>query len=177
MILFEFDRTNHEQLQDIVDNYSLIKAAGFDLCLLGSSPKGFGYKHQIHVWMTEADYVNGNLMILLAYIILGHPEWKGGEIKIFALYPADKAQAQKEKLLKLIGEGRLAISPKNIEVISQKPNASMEETMNRYSRDADLMIVGFQEAHLAGDLDARFGQKGEMGNILFVNTQVEKVIS
>ncbi|MEM7654817.1 MAG: amino acid permease [Bacteroidota bacterium] len=176
MILFEFDRNNEEQLRDIVENYGLIQAAGFDLCLLGSAPKGFGYKHEIHVWMSEEDYVNGNLMILLAYIILGHPEWKGGEIKIFALYPAAKAKTQKDQLLKLIGEGRLAISPNNVEVISQKPGAGLQEALMEHSRDADLILTGFQQHHLGKDLEKNFGYPAELCNILFVNTEVEKTI-
>ena len=47
----------------------------------------FGYRANIHIWLTREDYENAPLMILLAYIILGHPEWAAAEISIFACYP------------------------------------------------------------------------------------------
>ena len=177
MILFEFNRNHPEQLKDIMDNYALIKSAGFDLCLLGSSEKGFGYKHQIHIWITSEDYVNGNLMILLAYIILGHPEWAKGEIKIFAVYPEAEATKQKEQLLKLIGEGRLAISPNNIEVIPQKKDVSLKSIIKERSADADLSLIGLHQNQLQPESNGVFDGYDQMGNILFVNTDHEKVIS
>ncbi|RMG60670.1 MAG: amino acid permease, partial [Bacteroidetes bacterium] len=176
-ILFEFSRNQPDELSVISDNYGLIKAAGFDLLILQSSDKGFGYRHEIHIWLTTDDYVNGNLMILLAYIILGHREWKGGVIKIFAVYPEKELVEQRAKLLKRIGDGRLAISPNNIEVITRKDDISLKSIVNANSVDADLVLLGFREEQIKRNWESVFHGYEALGNILFVHTDKEKVIS
>ncbi|WNJ18521.1 amino acid permease [Pontibacter sp. G13] len=176
MILFEYFRHDTTRLPDMVDNIGLIKAADFDALILQSSEKGFGYKHEIHIWLTSEDFVNGNLMILLAYIILGHSEWKGGEIKIFAVYPEKDVKQQKDKLLRLIAEGRMAISPNNIEVIAHPENQSIKSIITDRSVDADLTLIGFGDEDLANRYDEVFSGYDDLGNVLFVNTDREKAI-
>jgi hypothetical protein len=176
MILFEFDRNQPTRVRDVIDNYNLIRVAEFDTCILATSPKGFGYKHEIHIWITADDYENGNLMILLAYIIMGHPEWQNGETKIFAIYPEAEAAAQKEKLLSLIAAGRLAISPNNVEVIRRKEDIRTRAVINEKSVDADLTLIGFRSEAVRHDQEAVFKGYDKLGNILFVNTLKEKPI-
>jgi solute carrier family 12 sodium/potassium/chloride transporter 2 len=177
IILFEFSENHFERLEDIIDNYGMIKAADFDVLILRSNEKAFGYRHEIHIWLNSEDYINGNLMILLAYIILGHPEWKGGVIKIFAIYPEAEAKAQKEKLINLINEGRLAISANNIEVIARKEDKSVKHIINQHSVDADLTLIGFRQEALKKEKSDVFNGYDKLGNVLFVNTEKEKIIS
>ncbi|MEM8898461.1 MAG: amino acid permease [Bacteroidota bacterium] len=177
MILFEFARNDLDKLQDIISNYNLIRAADFDICILASTAKGYGYKHQIHIWITLDDYENGNLMILLAYIILGHPEWKGGEIKIFAIYPEKEIAKQKENLQNMISAGRLAISPNNVVFISRNEQASTKAIINEKSKDADLTLIGFHGKAVMHDKEEVFGGYDALGNILFVHTEKVKAIS
>ncbi len=47
--------------------------------------------------LRKEDYENANLMILLSYIILGHSDWKNGEIKIFATFPKEEFKARRRK--------------------------------------------------------------------------------
>nr|WP_218917959.1 amino acid permease [Draconibacterium orientale] len=87
LILFEFSRTDPGNLKEITGNYQIVESAGFDICILNTSYKSFGYKKEIHIWIRPEDYVNANLMILLGYIILGHPEWKKGKLKYTRFTP------------------------------------------------------------------------------------------
>jgi len=104
MVLFEFSRTEPDSINEVLKNFHLLESTDFDICVLNTSYKSFGYKKELHVWISSEDYENSNLMILLAYIILGHPDWKKGYIKIFAAYPIENLVQQKEKLLDLINE-------------------------------------------------------------------------
>ena len=176
IILFEYSKNLIEEVTEMVDHLGLISAADFDICVLRSTEKAFGYRSEIHIWLSSSDFVNGNFMILLAYIILGHPEWKGAEIKIFAMYSEAKAAAQKEKLLQLIAAGRLAISPNNVEVIARKENDSIKDIINTTSGDADLTIIGFTRASVTDNYHEVFDGFDQLGNIMFVNTEKEKVI-
>lgn len=176
MILFEFSRTDSSSIQAALKNYKLLESTEFDVCVLNSSYKGFGYKSEIHIWITSNDYENANLMILLAYIVLGHPEWRKGVIKIFAVYPKDQVESQKEDLLQIIKSGRLPISPGNIEVIEKEDHSDIKSIIDQNSMDADLTIIGFRDKELNDEgLQAFQGYQG-LGNILFVNSNKEKEI-
>lgn len=176
IILFEYSKNNVDEVKQMVDHMGVLSAADFDICVLRSSEKGFGYKSEVHIWLTSADFVNGNFMILLAYIILGHPEWKGAEIKIFAMYREAKAAEQKQKLLQLIAAGRLAISPNNVEVVARKADTSVGSIINDTSGDADLTVIGFNRGAVKENFQEVFTGYDQLGNILFVNTEKEKII-
>ena len=178
MILFEFSRSEPESLFDALKNYSLLKSTDFDVCVLNTSYKGFGYRKEIHVWITENDYENASLMILLAYIILGHPEWRKGYIKIFALYPQNKIDDEREKLLALIKSGRLPISPENVEIIPLETKKGVKDIICKSSVDADLTITGFLGDNITiEDIEIFTGFNDNLANILFVNSNKEKVIN
>ncbi len=176
MILFEFSRTEPNSLKESLKNYALIQATGFDICILNSSYKGFGYKREIHIWITSYDYENANLMILLGYIILGHPEWKNGVIKIFAIYNEPELKERREKLIDLIKSGRLPISPGNVEPIIANDMRNTKEIIAEKSVDADLTIVGFRHELVKTKGVELFTGYENIGDILFVSSQKEKEI-
>ncbi len=175
LILFEFSRHQPEPLKYAIDNYSLFEATGFDVCILNTGEKGFGFHLEIHVWITAYDFHNANLMILMAYIISGHPDWKRGVIKIFAMFPEEQIKRQREKLHNLIKTGRLPISPSNIIFLHAPKNQSVHDILKEKSRDADLTIVGFSPPKI-DDNSEDIVNYDQMGNILFVNAFQDKSI-
>lgn len=176
MVMFEFFSKEPEELKPILENFFLVKALDFDVCILSSSTKNFGYKRDIHIWITPRDYVNASLMILLSYIILGHKEWKGGQIRIFAVYPEDGLEEQKQKLDNLVMTGRLPISAKNIELIVKHPDTDLKGIINERSHAADLTLIGFPAEGVSPEHLDIFTGYDALGNVLFVNTQKEKII-
>ncbi|SHF73411.1 Amino acid transporter [Mariniphaga anaerophila] len=175
LILFEFSRTDPQNLKEITANYKIVESAGFDVCILNSSYKNFGYNNEIHIWIRPDDYRNANLMILLGYIILGHPDWKKGKIKIFALYPKQTMDEKRKQLLELIKAGRLPISPSNVTMISFE-EGHRKEVIARYSADSDLTLIGFTSEMLE-KTDYFTDGWGDLGNILFVNANRVKTIN
>ncbi|MCG8579498.1 MAG: hypothetical protein MI866_06260 [Bacteroidales bacterium] len=175
LILFEFSRSNPESLKHALDNYQLFEATGFDVCVLNSSYKGFGYKREIHVWISALDFRNANLMILLAYIISGHPEWRNAVIKIFATFPENQVEKQRKRLLGLIQEGRLPISPSNVRFLPMTSEQTTHEVIMSHSSDADLAVVGFRPDAVRENPETLI-EYGDMSNILFVNTSHKKDI-
>jgi amino acid transporter len=177
MVLFEFAKSHPEDLQDILDNIGLAKAVKFDTCILASSEKDFGYNNQIHIWITSNDYQNANLMIYLAYIILGHPDWDKGMIKLFAIYPREEIEEQRLKVKEQVKSGRLPISAKNIELIPVDEASNSREVIVKRSNEADLTIVGFRMEQLKHDGKELFLGYDGIGNVVFVNAMKEKEIS
>lgn len=176
MMLFEFKKGDSEWLTDIIDNYNLLATANYDVCILRSSDKAFGYRSEIHVWIKKEDFENANLMILLSYIILGHPDWKKAEIKIFAAVDANNMETEKEYLIELTTSGRLPISPNNITVLPVSEGQDKVELINETSKLADLTILGFHESSIKSKGIEPFMQYEDLGNILFVNTRKGKQI-
>ncbi|MGB0431809.1 MAG: amino acid permease, partial [Bacteroidia bacterium] len=176
MLMFEFSKSEPDNLDDIVKNYSLIQSVHFDLMILSSTEKGFGLKNEIHIWLSKNELENANLMILLAYIILGHPEWKEGQIKIFAFFPAGELEKEKRRLIKMTNSGRLPISANNINVIAQEEGIHEKLLIQKYSFEADLTMIGFNDQDIIDDGVETFLNYNEIGNILFINSAKEKKI-
>lgn len=168
MILFEFDKEKPDNLKQIADNVALTRAGDLDICVLGISKREINFKNGIHVWIKTTDFENSNLMILLSYIILGHPEWKKGKIKIFNICKEKELGKTRENLLELIKAGRLPISPKNIEIIKSDENINAKKHINERSKDAGLTVIGFREEQLKFSRDVFLGYD-DLGDVLFVN--------
>jgi len=176
LLLFEFHKNHPDNLNDLVDNIGLIHAVNFDLVILASSEKGFGLKKQIHVWIGPYDFENANLMILLAYILMGHPDWKKATISIYAIFPEATLAEERDRLYLLIEAGQLPISPKNVAFIPRNPDSSIKSIINEKSRNADLTIVGFfgkTVEHLGKEA---FEGYDAIGNLVFVNAADSKKI-
>ncbi len=176
LLLLEFSKHEPGNLQDIVDNFKLIKSVDFDLLILGSTERGYGLRSHIHIWITSNDFINANLMILLGYILLGHKEWKSGDIKIFAVFPEEELQDGKAQIRTLIADGQLPISPNNIKLIARKQDIEVRQIINEKSEDADLTIVGIRDELVKHDGPAVFAGYESIGNTLFVNAAGQKNI-
>ncbi len=175
LILFEFPSDKPESLKNALENYVLFDSCKMDVCFLNTSLKGFGYKKEIHVWIGRHDFHNANLMVLLAYIILGHPDWKKGCIKIYSLVPAHETEEERKKWLDRIKSGRLPIAPGNVTMVPFKEGDHKESIVKKQSHDADLTILGFSSEDIKKGSD-RFTKYDNMGNILFVNAYRKKEI-
>ncbi len=176
MILFEYAKNEPENLNHILDNFTMVKAAEFDICLLGSSDKEFGFMHEIHIWLTPNDLKNSSLMILLGYIIMGHRDWRDTEIKIFAVVSKAEISSKEENLVSIIREGRLPISPNNIKFLQHEEDVNIKDIVNEKSVDADLTILGFREEAIKQLEHKLFEGYDDIGNVLFVNCSKAKEI-
>ncbi len=169
MILQSYIKHSPHNLQEIIENIPLVKCLYFDIMILASSDRGFGMKKEIQIWIRPKDYVNANLMILLGYVILGHKDWSKANMKINAIYPADQMEDKRKELFNLIDEGRLPISMKNVNIISQEPEKSIKSIINQHSRFSDLTLIGFRTETIKKKGVEAFSGYDEVGNILFVN--------
>ena len=177
MILFEFDKSDPGNLEQIIENYSLSKTAGYDVCILGSSPRTVQYKNGIHIWIRNIDQFNANLMILLGYIINGSPHWRKSQIRIFEISIDQDIQVTRNKLISLIHEGRLPISENNIEIIRADDRSSSKTLINERSKDAGLTMIGFHSDQIKHNGIEIFAGYDNIGDVLFVNARELREIS
>ena len=170
MLLFEFAKSDTTAVDKVLDNLALINAMEFDVCILGSSERGFGYRSEIHIWITPTDIQNANLMIILGFILQGHRDWHKSTIKIMAMAQKDQLLDQKKELLDKIDEGRLPISKKNLEFIATEKGREFEDLVNEKSVNADITIVGFNDETVVERGSSLFYQFDNLSNVLFVNS-------
>jgi hypothetical protein len=176
MLILEYDKDDVAGIAEIVENFKLINSGNFDVCILASSRKPIIYKNGIHIWIKTNDADNANLMIILSYIILGHPDWLNSDIKIFDICKKSEIKEVERQMNELIGKGRLPITSKNIKILVEEDGTSYKSIINSHSVDAGLTILGFHEESIR-HLDTSVFEGYELlGNVLFVNSFKDKGI-
>jgi hypothetical protein len=176
-ILFEFRKGRSEELRDIQVGARFAEVAGLNVCVLRSSDHHFGYRRMIHLWLTSGDYRNANLMILLAYILAGHPEWRDAEIRLFAAFEQASMRQGLEQLNALIAEGRIPISRANVHPVPMRGDATFSDLVCEHSEQADLVITGFSVARMLRDGGAFLQTFEGIQDMLFVQAGEEILIT
>ncbi|QQS37781.1 MAG: amino acid permease [Ignavibacteriales bacterium] len=171
MIIFEYDKHSVETLEKIIDNLALIQAGDFDVCIMGTSQRTINYSSGIHIWLRDQDIENANLMILLSYILLGHPDWEKAFIKVFSVCAKGELEEEKRRLDELVLKGRLPIFEKNIKVIELNGDTDFKTLVNTHSADAGLTILGFEEALIKHEGADFFDGYSSIGDVLFVDAK------
>jgi hypothetical protein len=169
-ILFEFSQ--HDPIDVLEGTQSGLSLAGvprMDRLVLRHGDNFFGQQRSVHIWLTWHDYNNANLMILLAYIILGHPDWREGEIRVFAAYPQEQVADRTEQLMTMIREGRLHISPKNVQIIPTDDRVDFGRLVKNRSADADLVLLGFTEERRRQKGMELFQRHPALNDVLFIS--------
>lgn len=176
MVIFEYDKEDPVNLNEIMENIRLIKSGDFDICLLATSRKEMLFRNGIHVWINFEDAENSSLIILLSFIIAGHPDWKKTNIKIFQVCKPENFEETSGKTSELVKSGRLPITEKNIEIIIEKPGMTSKKLINEKSASAALVMIGFRTEGLKHNGDVILSGYDDLGTILFVNSHDQKEI-
>ncbi len=176
-ILLEFDQGQPEEIPRLTSAMRLAASSRFNVVVLRSSPFRFGYRSSIHVWLTPETLRSATMMLMLAYIIVGHREWRTAEIHVFACLDADGDQREADLLSGLAEQGRLPIGRKNIELLPAGSRERIEAEVALRSADADLVIAGISAAQMRdGDLAKALGSLRAANDTMFVHAVEEVVI-
>jgi len=86
---------------------------------------------------------NGDLMLLLAYLLKMNQKWNKAKIRICSVVDTEKDRIQMETSLnELVPQTRIQAET---EVIIKPENSSVTEIMHSYSRNADIVFFGLRE--------------------------------
>ena len=176
-ILFEFRRGDDDALEDIVIGAEFAAVTRFNICVLRSTDHHFGYKRRVDIWLRPGDYRNANLMILLGYILIGHPEWKGAEIRIFAALAADELETGAQRLNDLIADGRIPISIGHVRWMPMAEGVTFDELVGEHSETADLVITGLSLGKMTRDGGQFLTRFPGVQDILFVRAGQKILVS
>lgn len=168
-LLLEFHKKHHQELKSVLIGCRMAEVVKFNALVLRSSEHNFGYHTSIDVWLTKADVRNANLMILLAFILKGHTDWKRAHLRIYLAQEASDQENQTELLNKLLEEGRIPIGRQN--VIPVPYDDSFEDLVNEQSKNSDLVILGFQPEDVHNEEYSAFKRYTAIRSMLFVNAK------
>ena len=170
-ILLEFDEENPDEINEVSQGALLAANMMFNVLVLRSTNYRFGYRSRIHVWVTEDNLSNAPMMLLFAYIIVGHPEWKRADIQLFGCFDPGHAGSEEERLTKFMKEGRLPISRQNVTFVSCDSREALEEEVSQRSAQADLVLAGLTSGDLEPEAAVKALQSYDAANeVLFVHS-------
>ena len=127
--------------------------------------------------MTEDNLSNAPLMLMLAYIIVGHPEWRRAEIRFFACLDSENAEQETHNLSNMMTVGRLPISRQNVTSVCCATRDELEQEVATLSSKADLVIAGMTAGTLRTDqAEQSLRAFGGAKDVLFVHSSESIVI-
>ena len=107
-----------------------------------------GQEKRIDLWWGGLEN-NGDMMLMLAYLLSLNPEWSDARIVIRSISRSEEEmKLQKEGLQSLLQEIRIQA---DTEIITKPPNESIPEVIRRCSSDADLVFLGLQDPAAGGE--------------------------
>jgi hypothetical protein len=128
------------------------------------------------VWIDFSEPENSSLLILLSFIIAGHPDWKKSHISVFGTCKPGLHNEIRHHLSDLIKTGRLPITEKNVEIITVEKGSTVKSLINARSGTAALVMTGFSTDILKHNGETTLSGYDEVGTILFVNSRNQKEI-
>jgi hypothetical protein len=140
-VLFELCREDRAEVVDtVVENALFAATVGRSVLVLRHSEAGFGKRRTVHLWLTWDDEPHAALMVMLAYVLLGHYDWRRAKIHVFAALPSDSLDPVHARFLGMIADGRLPISPKNIHFLPFDSEQEFHGVVEERSSEADLVL-------------------------------------
>jgi hypothetical protein len=122
----------------------------------------------IHIWWGGLQH-NGDLMLLLAYLLTRNPAWRGAKVKVMSIATTELMQGQTERYLsRLIPQIRIEAE---VHVLQKQKDMSVAELIQQQSADAEAVFLGLatpevgEEAAYAERLEALVG---DLQTVFFV---------
>ncbi len=171
-ILFEVSvHDGAEVRKEVFEGCQLAATARMNTLVLRHGNNYFGAKQHIQIWLRGEDYNNASLMILLAYILMGHPDWADAEVTIHAAVPGREMTGHQSKLVAMLEAGRIPISEKNVRMLSLDDPADFDAVVEERAGDADLVLLGLTDERLETEGADLFLRHMELKEVLFVTAR------
>lgn len=103
---------------------------------------------------------NGELMVLLAHLILDHPKWQGKQLRLLRVVDNESASVEvRSNLKQLLREARIKGSTKV--VVSGDPASAIQTT----SRDAAMVFLGIEPPEEGAEEEFYYRTEALVGNL------------
>lgn len=104
--------------------------------------RAFGHRRRIDLWWGGLDK-NGGLMLLIARLMLDHPDWSNAELHLYIIIRNSRRKDETERRLKeILREARLRADPTVL--VDPGDGRPFSEIIAAHSARSDLVILGLQ---------------------------------
>ena len=118
----------------------------------------FGKHRKIHVWWGGLQG-NGGLMLLMAYLITAHHQWRNAEVTIRTVVDdEDQLRTAEDGIRQVMQSARVIAEP----VVLLRQGRGIAEIMHEQSQSADLAIAGLRLPSQGADVDRFFSRMNEI---------------
>lgn len=161
-----------ERIVDFLNVMRRLEALNISLVLGRTRPRHlYGRKavdRTIHIWWGGLQR-NGDLMLLLAYLLTRNPEWRDANIKIMSIASNEMIKQQTEKNLEeLLPDIRIQAEPY---VILKPEGKSIQTVIQEESADAEVVFMGLADPEKGKELayaDRMEKLAGDLPTVFFV---------
>lgn len=168
IVLFELAADDPpERVSEVHESARFAAEVGRSVLILRHSEVGFRQRRNVHLWLTWDDDRHAPLMVMLAYVLLGHDDWRHATVHVLAALPRDRVTVEQRRFVERIEGGRLPISRKNIAFIPVDSAETFREVIRTRSADADLVLRGLSHEALAAGPDC-LARDPSLPMVLFV---------
>ncbi len=167
-VLFDFARDADDAT--IVATLSEVEFAmvtGKSVLVLRHTDRGFAERESIHVWVTDHAGPNVALMMLIAFILVGHRDWRHADVVLFVTVRPDSTPEANAEIVDELTEGRMPVRRQNIRFIGVEEGA-LEARVEAKSASADLVILAMSPGALEDAEPSALRSHPGLGNVLFV---------
>jgi amino acid transporter len=103
----------------------------------------YGNRRNIYIWWSKPD--NGQLMVILSYILLCQKDWKDGHVTICYIADADDAEEKERYLADMIEQSRFRMGSLLYRRFPFDPDKGIYRIIGENSGEADLVFLGLPE--------------------------------
>ena len=114
-----------------------------NILLLRYGHRLFGNQRNIYIWWSKPE--NGQLMVILSYILLCQKDWQDAQVTICYVGDDEKAGETESYLKQLIENSRFQIGSLHYRRIEFRPDVGIYKTIIDNSQEADLLFLGLSE--------------------------------
>jgi amino acid transporter len=175
MVLLVYENNTTDAFQKLIEGIALASSAGTDTCVLIPSDRHISYFNGIHIWINSSDLMNMELMLNLSYVIMAHPDWKDGRIKVFDITLKGNAENERKKLTEMTVRDKLPFSVQNIEIIEKEEDLDPISLVVEKSKDAGLVLLSFDDG-LLNSKQLNLERFNDFGDILYIKASDMKEI-
>ncbi len=177
-VLFGFRHDDDDAVVEEIVEQGLFSAnVGKNVLVLRHGDAGFGRRRTLHLWLTWDDDAHAALMVMLGYILLGHQDWRGATIHVFAAVPSDRIEETDQRFSAMIADGRLPISPKNVRFLPVNSAEDFAGVVETNSANADLVVRSLRRATLESLGPDALRRHDGVKAVLFVHSAEKVIIS
>ena len=142
-VAFAVEDDQLDDVRAIQEIYKELLLVRKNIMILRYGHRVFGNRRKIYIWWSKPE--NGQLMIILAYILLCQKEWEEAQVTICYVADDGRAQETERYLTDLIENSRFQIGALHYKRFEFDEAKGIYATISENSADADLVLLGLSE--------------------------------